>query len=166
MDYYALKPDQAFLISFKAFIFKNNRLLVLRNSQLGFDTSDGKWSLPGGLLEMDEDLHNCLAREVKEEIGLTVTVGFPKIIGETSYKDFVFKDGRKCNIRFIEIGFSISNWQGEITLGDEHNKYRWVTKDELKKMTISPDAKDLINYFLSGAEGTRTLDLPRDRRTL
>lgn len=54
-----------------ALIVNNNKgqiLLGLRNSNLGKKT----WGLPGGKLEKGETIENCIIRETKEEIGLTL----------------------------------------------------------------------------------------------
>lgn len=37
----------------------------------------GEWELPGGRIEIGESSQQCLAREIEEELGLTVTVGAP-----------------------------------------------------------------------------------------
>ena len=65
VDYYHLKSDEVFLVSQKALIAQENRLLILRASD---DTN--LWELPGGLLEMDEEMQTGLIREVAEETGM------------------------------------------------------------------------------------------------
>ncbi len=40
--------------------------------RLNYGPRDGRWSLPGGLVEADETLEQAAARETKEETGLTV----------------------------------------------------------------------------------------------
>src|SRR5690242_14698152 len=35
----------------------------------------GYWELPGGKVEVGESIYECLAREFKEEVGLTIDVG-------------------------------------------------------------------------------------------
>ncbi|HZV65257.1 MAG TPA: NUDIX domain-containing protein [Telluria sp.] len=37
----------------------------------------GEWELPGGRIEIGESSQQCLAREIAEELGLSVTVGAP-----------------------------------------------------------------------------------------
>ena len=43
--------------------------------QRGRPPSEGKWSLPGGLVHLGERLEDAVRREVEEECGLAVRVG-------------------------------------------------------------------------------------------
>jgi 8-oxo-dGTP diphosphatase len=74
MNYYDLDKTRAFLVSQKALIAEGDRLLVLKNTA---DRAGGKaqWEIPGGLLEMDEDLESGLKREINEETGIEIVVG-------------------------------------------------------------------------------------------
>lgn len=54
-------------------IFRNRKLLITRrytDSHLG-----GLWEFPGGKREADESFEICLARELREELGVEVSVG-------------------------------------------------------------------------------------------
>ena len=48
------------------------RLLLVKRAH---DPGRGKWSLPGGRVEPGETDHMAVVREVREETGLSVTVG-------------------------------------------------------------------------------------------
>src|SRR6266568_2362039 len=56
-----------------ALIFHTGKLLITRRhatAHLG-----GLWEFPGGKREPDETFEACLARELREELGIEVTVG-------------------------------------------------------------------------------------------
>lgn len=60
--------------------FKNFRIatrgLIVQNKKLLFVSDDGfYWYLPGGRLEVDESLPQCLEREIYEETGFIVEAG-------------------------------------------------------------------------------------------
>ncbi len=54
-----------------AVIFWGDRVLLIQRGQ---EPACGKWSVPGGLVEVGEKLHETVAREVREEVGLEIEV--------------------------------------------------------------------------------------------
>ncbi len=149
MDYYNLDQKETFLISLKAFIVRNGKILVMRFPETDKQEWAGRWGLPGGLLEMNESLEKGLIREVKEETSLEISIGQPILVGEFMYKGFILKDGRELNARIIEIGFLCQYKAGRVKLSEEHDRYLWTTLEELKKLEYSPGSKKLIEDYLS-----------------
>ena len=152
MDYYDLNKNKTFLVSLKAFIKKENKLLVIKfpdsNKTEWVGEWNGTWGLPGGLLEMNEDIRKGLAREILEETGLKVKLVKILAVGNYMLNGFIFKDKRKMDTRIIELGFLCEYLGGNIILGNEHSKYKWVTKSELSKLIVSPDSRELIQQYL------------------
>jgi mutator protein MutT len=60
--------DVRWPVSVKGVIVDGDRVVVLRNER-------DEWELPGGRLEVGESIHECLVREVREELGIDVTAG-------------------------------------------------------------------------------------------
>ncbi len=63
-------PEQP-LVGVGAIILRGDQVLLVKR---GNEPSYGKWSIPGGLVELGESLKEAVAREVKEEVGLDVQV--------------------------------------------------------------------------------------------
>jgi len=56
-----------------ALIFRDGQLLITQrhaDAHLG-----GRWEFPGGKLEAGETFEQCLVREIREELGVTIAVG-------------------------------------------------------------------------------------------
>ena len=64
-------PDRPF-VGVGAVIVHEGRVLLVKRR---YEPLAGRWSLPGGAVEVGETLEACLVREMAEETGLEVGVG-------------------------------------------------------------------------------------------
>ena len=88
---------------------------------------EGFWEFPGGKIEEGETPETCLARELKEELGIKVTVG--NIFSENTH-DY----GSKL-VKLIAYRVTIDG--GEIQLTD-HDEFRWLDPSELMSVQWAP----------------------------
>jgi len=63
-----------------------------------FNLKDNKWGLPGGKLELFEEISIALSREVKEETGLEILLGKKSLLGYWYFKSE--KGNSICNAVF------------------------------------------------------------------
>lgn len=89
----------------------------------------GKWELPGGTYEEDEDLLEASRREAKEEVGIE--------LGEV--QDVVREEIEEENDVDVFI-LLCDDWKGEIEISKEHQNFRWVTPEEYRDMNWHQDA--------------------------
>ena len=67
-----LYPDRP-VVGVGAVVLDENGMVVLIRRR--YEPLAGRWSLPGGMLELGETLEDGVAREILEETGLQVAVG-------------------------------------------------------------------------------------------
>ena len=92
-------------------------LISLRSKDLH---QGGLWEFPGGKLEADESVAQGLARELKEELDITVHTAIPLIKIKHQYPDLAVQ---------LHV-FLVENYSGEVT-SCEGQPYMWVNPDDL-----------------------------------
>lgn len=135
--------DMILRVAAKAVIVNDQgRVLIVREADTYAEgTNIGKWGMPGGRLNVGEAFYNGLAREVHEEVGLTVEPLFPVHIDEWRpvIKDIPYQ---------IIAMFVVCQYQGgAIQLSDEHDAYEWVSPDELSNYDLmGPETHAIKRY--------------------
>jgi len=97
---------------------RDGRFLIIKKVPTS-KSNPNKWESVGGKADEGEDIFGALAREVKEETGLTVKHASSLVFSE-SYV-------RKSEGIALLVLTSIATCQpGEVTLSNEHCKFAWV----------------------------------------
>lgn len=122
---------QTFEVSLKAFIVREGRALLVRESDSGF------WELPGGRIDVGEewDTHDrILAREIAEELGLEFRVELTDLAVTWTRRRptdgvFQFIVGRICR-----------HAGGEPALSTEHDELAWLGPGDLSGLTFPTES--------------------------
>ncbi len=117
-----------FPISIKAIIIDDNKILCLKNER-------NEWDFPGGKINFNEDVEECLKREVIEETNLEIKN--LKILKPFSLK---FNDVPV----FILLYSAEISCDSSIAINYEHSEYNFFSKSELKNLNMPQDFKDLV----------------------
>lgn len=69
-------------------VIRNQQNLILIDRRLQQGTMAGLWEFPGGKIEYNETVQECIAREVKEELGIEIAVETPLMVIEHRYPQY------------------------------------------------------------------------------
>ena len=104
-------PDRP-IVAVGAAVCRDGRVLVVRR---GREPSLGKWTVPGGVVDLGETMHDAAAREVREECGIEVEVG--PVVGTL---DNILRDERGAiRYHYAIIDFGARYVSGELSINDE-----------------------------------------------
>jgi 8-oxo-dGTP diphosphatase len=119
----------------------------------------GRWSLPGGLVELGEELAEAAKREIKEETGLDTKP--LEVVGV--FERVLRQAGRKSGSHEVHYHYVLVDFLCEVrsesqlrTLrpASDVSEARWVAIAELGKYRLEGAAKRLIlNVFKAAAPG-------------
>ncbi|MCQ6563062.1 (deoxy)nucleoside triphosphate pyrophosphohydrolase [Paenibacillus mendelii] len=104
---------------------EQGRLLIARRRE--GKSQAGLWEFPGGKLEGEESVQECLRRELMEEMNIDIE----------PYALFGANDHWYGEIHIHLIAYKATYVSGEIVLSD-HDDYRWITPDSFADFEFAP----------------------------
>lgn len=136
-------PDSFYRVTVKGLCVRDGKVLLVRESE---KTMSGKWELPGGGLDFDEDIQEGFKREIVEEMGLKVKKMSDKPI-------YVWKHRFESNGRNIGWYYSlILAYRIELENLDfkpsaECVEIKFFSKSELKEAELNGQTVELVDFF-------------------
>ena len=118
-------------------VFVGGRVLLIRRR---FEPLAGRWSLPGGALEVGETLAEGLAREMKEETGLDVIVGPVVDVFDRITRD---EHGR-VRFHYVLVDFLCRVRRGNPVAGSDVAEAALVDIGDLARYELTPKTIDVI----------------------
>lgn len=123
-------------------ITENHSVLLGKRAVGSF--AEGKWCLPCGYIEYNEDFLTAAAREVQEETGLEVKLD--AIISVNS--NFLSE-----KIHSLVVVLLAHAAGGKIQPGDDISELGWFAPESLPEMAFEADAHIIERYFGGGMTG-------------
>ncbi len=127
--------DPDYLPVTAAVIRKDGKILIARRKKacMGY-----RWEFPGGKLEENETLEECLKREIREELGIDIAVG-----SLLSARKHVIN----CQAAIILYAYHAEHISGDIVLTD-HDAIEWVSPEDLPRYSFPDPDRQVVEELL------------------
>ena len=123
-----------------AIIEDNGKILLQQRSD------SQSWALPGGTMEIGENINGTLQREVKEETGLDVEPNY--IVGIYSDPQHVIEYSNGEIRQEFSICFACKAIGGNLQGSDESLKIGFFTPNEIKQLKMEESIRLRIQHYL------------------
>lgn len=131
-----------------AVVFHGRRVLLVRR---GGPPSAGKWSLPGGLVELGETTEEAVLREVREECGCEV-----RLVGLAGVLERVIRDeAGRVRYHWVLVDYAAVADSEVVCAGTDAAEARWVDVDEVGRLDVTDGLGDMIRRARALAGGAR-----------
>jgi 8-oxo-dGTP diphosphatase len=129
-------PDTP-LVGVGAIIIDGDRVALVKR---GHAPLQGRWSIPGGVLEVGETLRKAVVREALEETGLAIEPG--ELLGV--FERVVPDDEGRMKYHYVLIDFLCRRMAGELAAADDAEEARWFLREELRGLELARETEEVI----------------------
>ena len=134
-------PQQP-VVSVGAVIVEGGRVLLIKRGQ---PPLQGRWSLPGGVVEIGETLQEALAREVREETGLEIEVG--PVVEVLDRIERV--DDNRIEYHYVIIDYRCLVRGGRLACGSDADDARWVSASDVASFNVTAAVAGIVHKALA-----------------
>jgi ADP-ribose pyrophosphatase YjhB (NUDIX family) len=113
-----------------AIIICDGKLLLEKRKN---EPGKGKWSIPGGLVELGEKAEQTVIREVAEETGLVVEKPEHVDVVDNVVRD----ENGEVKYHFVIIDYFVKLKGGTVKAMSDAEELRWVAFDEVEKYDLT-----------------------------
>jgi 8-oxo-dGTP diphosphatase len=131
-------PDHP-LVGVGGVVIHRRRVLLIRR---GCEPLKGQWSLPGGMLELGEQLEDGVRRELKEETGLEV-----EPLALLAVFDRIMRggpDGQRVRYHYVIVDYVCRRKRGRLVPASDVLDARWVRPEDLPLYQLTDKATSVI----------------------
>jgi len=128
-------PDRP-IVGVGGVVIHRQRALLIRR---GCEPLKGQWSIPGGMLELGEDLAEGVRRELKEETGLEV-----EPLEIVAAFDRIMREGERVKYHYVIVDYVCRLKRGRLRPASDVTDARWVLREEMPQYHLTEMATKVI----------------------
>jgi 8-oxo-dGTP diphosphatase len=124
------------ILAVSAAVFRDGRVLIGRRAR---EPMNGRFSLPGGVVELGETLEEAVKRELREEVGVEVDV-----IAFNRFVEPIEREANRVRAHFVIASF-VARWKsGEARVSEEIDAVRWIDPDGCVPRPATPRLGEML----------------------
>ena len=125
------------LVGVGGVVLDRGRVLLIRR---GSEPLKGEWSIPGGMLELGEELTAGVVRELEEETGLEVEPRACILVF-----DRIQHVGKRVRYHYVIVDYLCCRKRGRLRPGSDVVDARWVRRQDLPQYHLTDMATSVIS---------------------
>ena len=128
------------LIAVGVLVIDKDKVLIIKR---GEEPNKFLWSIPGGLVEIGEELEEAAIREVKEEMGIDIKI--EKMIG---IFNCINRNKNEIEYHYVIIDYIAREFTGSIKTNKEILDFKWMKFNELHNYELTNTTRELFREFI------------------
>jgi len=125
-----------------AVVLHGDRVLLVRRARA---PSVGRWTLPGGLVEVGETTREAIAREVAEECGCAIRVIDIAGVVERIVRD----DAGRVRYHYVLVDYLAYADSDAVVAGSDADEAQWVPVAEVERLDTTDGLLEMIRRALA-----------------
>ncbi|MBN2102473.1 NUDIX domain-containing protein [bacterium] len=130
------------ILAVSATIFNSDKaVLLIQRNQL---PDKGKWTLPGGVVQLGESPENALKRELLEECAVKVAIRQLNCVSSRIFYDLK----NQIQYHYVILNYICDLINGNILISSDASGYQWVLHNDMDKLNLTSGIDKIISEAL------------------
>jgi 8-oxo-dGTP diphosphatase len=136
------------IVGVGALIVHNGRLVLVKR---GVEPDKGRWSIPGGAVELGEEVRAAAVREAKEECGLDIEIVVDRPMDEVD--NITTDEEGKFRYHYVLLQFLTRPRGGKLKAGGDVLEVKWVPLEKVETYNLTKSFRAFFKKHRDELEG-------------
>lgn len=132
----ARRHPEAPVVAVGVLLLDGDRVLLVRRAR---PPQVGRWTVPGGGVEVGETLREAALRELAEEVGVEA-----EIFAFVDHVEPIRREDARVREHYVIAVFAARWRRGEATIGPEADAVAWIAPEEIGRFPTTPELPRII----------------------